>query len=95
MDARGILLRACKQNKERGYASRTHERRKPYTRNDRIRIRPYTYDLSRIVRIRAFFRSVPSFASRGGHGKERGRHSLVEVVDDGGACGIAAFLDGA
>ena len=95
MDARGILLRACKQNKEQGYASRTHERRKPT-----VWERPYTYTAVIIATRRVYgtsvfsFRSV-SFASRGGDGKERGRHSLVEVVDDGGACSIAAFLDGA
>ena len=82
MDARGILLRACKQNKA------THQ---GHT-NDGNPRGTTAYVYGRIVR--AFFRSVPSFASRGGDGKERGRHSLVEVVDDGGACGIAAFLDG-
>ena len=94
MDARGILLRACKQNK----AICITDTRTTETHAEGTTVYAYGRIRERLVArrtIRAFFRSVPSFASRGGDGKERGRHSLVEVVDDGGACGIAAFLDSA
>ena len=48
--------------------------------------------------LRAFIFFVPFRRSRlatATEKKEAVTHSLVEVVDDGGACSIAAFLDGA
>ena len=92
MDARGILLRACKQNKA---TVRITDTRTTEIHAERPCTYTAVYATRRASYIRSFFRFVPSFASRGGDGKERGCHSLVEVVDDGGACGIAAFLDGA
>ena len=60
--------------------------------------RTHIRDSSRVVHYARLIFFVPFRRSRlatATEKKEAVTHSLVEVVDDGGACSIAAFLDGA